>query len=88
MEPTPGREEPTTVDKLDSHEIEKHTEKTDNSVIEEELEPVVTPKTWLVVGILSMGYGLSFWPIPVMASSVGCNAYVKHALSCFIQYEA
>jgi len=33
-----------------------------------EAEPVVTPKTWVVVFILSMGYGLSFWPIPVFAA--------------------
>ncbi|RDW77353.1 MFS general substrate transporter-60 [Coleophoma cylindrospora] len=30
--------------------------------------PVVTPKTWVVVFILSMGYGLSFWPVPVFAA--------------------
>ncbi|KAI1621285.1 fungal trichothecene efflux pump-domain-containing protein [Exophiala viscosa] len=35
---------------------------------EEDEEPVVTLKTWVVVMILSCGYGLSFWPIPVMAS--------------------
>ncbi|KAF4634270.1 hypothetical protein G7Y89_g3853 [Cudoniella acicularis] len=35
---------------------------------EEEGEPRVTPKTWLVVAILSMGYGLSFIPVPVMAA--------------------
>ncbi|KAH6680156.1 fungal trichothecene efflux pump [Halenospora varia] len=35
---------------------------------EEDLAPVVTAKTWLVVFILSMGYGLSFWPVPVFAA--------------------
>ncbi|KAI9878049.1 MAG: peroxiredoxin prx5 [Pleopsidium flavum] len=39
-----------------------------NESVDEELEPVVTPKTWIVVFILSMGYGLSFWPIPIMAT--------------------
>ncbi|RDW77006.1 hypothetical protein BP6252_05059 [Coleophoma cylindrospora] len=34
----------------------------------QEEEPVVTPKTWFVVSILSMGYGLSFVPIPCMAA--------------------
>ncbi|KAI9812935.1 MAG: hypothetical protein M1827_004453 [Pycnora praestabilis] len=28
----------------------------------------VTAKTWTVVFILSMGYGLSFWPVPLMAA--------------------
>jgi hypothetical protein len=53
----------------------------------EEEEPVVTLKTWVVVfvryllglqslslhflQILSMGYGLSFWPIPVIANIGG-----------------
>jgi hypothetical protein len=52
-EPTPGHEEATPVDKLDSDKIEQHAEKTSNSVLEEEeeYEPVVTPKTWLVVGV-------------------------------------
>ncbi|KAB5560332.1 fungal trichothecene efflux pump [Coniochaeta sp. 2T2.1] len=36
-------------------------------------EPVVTFKTWIVV-ILSLGYGLSFWPIPVMANIGGAVA--------------
>ncbi|KAF2404824.1 MFS general substrate transporter [Trichodelitschia bisporula] len=39
---------------------------------EVELEPVVTAKTWVVVFILSMGYGFSFVPVPVMAA-VGPN---------------
>ncbi|KAF2142679.1 uncharacterized protein K452DRAFT_350960 [Aplosporella prunicola CBS 121167] len=37
---------------------------------EGEVEPVVTPKTWVVAMILSAGYGLSFWPIPAV-SAVG-----------------
>ncbi|TKA81099.1 hypothetical protein B0A49_00394 [Cryomyces minteri] len=41
------------------------------SNLEEEEEPVVTPKTWFVVFILSMGYGLSFWPIPTFAAIGG-----------------
>ncbi|KAL4938766.1 hypothetical protein BDV06DRAFT_231538 [Aspergillus oleicola] len=32
--------------------------------------PVVTLKTWIVSCILSCGYGLSFWPVPV-ASAIG-----------------
>ncbi|KAL4923158.1 uncharacterized protein BDV17DRAFT_296621 [Aspergillus undulatus] len=32
--------------------------------------PVVTFKTWIVSCILSCGYGLSFWPVPV-ASAIG-----------------
>ena len=38
--------------------------------LSEEEPPKVSPKTWLVVGILSMGYGLSFIPVPAM-SAVG-----------------
>ncbi|KAH0830965.1 hypothetical protein FOPE_01961 [Fonsecaea pedrosoi] len=34
----------------------------------EETEPVVTPKTWIVVFIMAMGYGLCFWPVPVFAA--------------------
>ncbi|KAL4880654.1 fungal trichothecene efflux pump [Aspergillus karnatakaensis] len=30
--------------------------------------PVVTLKTWIVSGILSCGYGLSFWPVPVVSA--------------------
>ncbi|KAL2793082.1 fungal trichothecene efflux pump [Aspergillus keveii] len=30
--------------------------------------PVVTLKTWIVSCILSCGYGLSFWPVPVVAA--------------------
>ncbi|KAL3463501.1 fungal trichothecene efflux pump [Aspergillus heterothallicus] len=30
--------------------------------------PVVTLKTWIVACILSCGYGLSFWPVPVAAA--------------------
>ncbi|RFU26282.1 hypothetical protein B7463_g10045, partial [Scytalidium lignicola] len=37
-----------------------------------EEEPIVSTKTWVVVLILSLGYGTSFWPIPVMAA-VGSN---------------
>ncbi|KAK5032456.1 hypothetical protein LTR13_007279 [Exophiala sideris] len=51
------------------HEGSYKDEETQISGIpEEEEEPVVTLKTWVVVMILSCGYGLSFWPIPVMAS--------------------
>lgn len=32
---------------------------------------VVTTKTWVVVCILSIGYGLSFWPIPLFAAIQG-----------------
>ncbi|CAK4033716.1 Major facilitator superfamily domain, general substrate transporter [Lecanosticta acicola] len=31
-------------------------------------EPVVTLKTWIVCTILSIGYGLSFWAVPVMSA--------------------
>ncbi|EXJ56092.1 hypothetical protein A1O7_09023 [Cladophialophora yegresii CBS 114405] len=41
---------------------------------EEEEDPVVSFKTWVVVWILSCGYGLSFWPIPVMANIGGLVA--------------
>ena len=34
----------------------------------EENSPRVTPKTWVVVFFLSMGFGLSFWPVPVMGN--------------------
>ncbi|KIW35176.1 uncharacterized protein PV07_01890 [Cladophialophora immunda] len=34
----------------------------------EEVEPVVTPRTWAVVFIMAMGYGLCFWPVPVFAA--------------------
>ncbi|KAL4989900.1 fungal trichothecene efflux pump [Aspergillus falconensis] len=30
--------------------------------------PVVTLKTWIVACILSCGYGLSFWPVPVVSA--------------------
>ncbi|KAL5337483.1 fungal trichothecene efflux pump [Aspergillus crustosus] len=30
--------------------------------------PVVTFKTWIVACILSCGYGLSFWPVPVVSA--------------------
>ncbi|KAF7198087.1 Trichothecene efflux pump TRI12 [Pseudocercospora fuligena] len=30
--------------------------------------PVVTFKTWIVCVILSIGYGLSFWPVPVLSA--------------------
>ncbi|KAJ5909066.1 hypothetical protein N7495_001748 [Penicillium taxi] len=40
---------------------------------EEPIEPpVVTLKTWIVSMVLSCGYGLSFWPVPVV-SSIGTN---------------
>ncbi|KAI9741405.1 MAG: peroxiredoxin prx5 [Cirrosporium novae-zelandiae] len=35
---------------------------------EKDLDPVVTFKTWVVAMILSIGYGLSFWPIPTVAA--------------------
>lgn len=34
----------------------------------------VTFKTWLVVGILSASYGLSFWIVPALASCQGIVA--------------
>ncbi|ETN41763.1 uncharacterized protein HMPREF1541_03700 [Cyphellophora europaea CBS 101466] len=34
----------------------------------DEPEPVVSLKVWIVAVILSCGYGLSFWPIPVVAA--------------------
>ncbi|KAJ5874568.1 uncharacterized protein N7529_002998 [Penicillium soppii] len=39
-----------------------------SSLSNESTEPVVTLKTWIVASILSCGYGLSFWPIPVVAA--------------------
>ncbi|KIW40308.1 uncharacterized protein PV06_07515 [Exophiala oligosperma] len=41
---------------------------------DEEEDPHVSFKTWVVVWILSCGYGLSFWPIPVMANIGGLVA--------------
>ncbi|PLN84044.1 MFS general substrate transporter [Aspergillus taichungensis] len=32
------------------------------------VEPIVSLKTWVVACILSCGYGLSFWPVPVMSA--------------------
>ena len=34
-------------------------------------EGKVLPKTWVVIFILSMGYGLSFWPVPILAAIGG-----------------
>ncbi|KAJ5698367.1 hypothetical protein N7462_000372 [Penicillium macrosclerotiorum] len=39
----------------------------DNGLPESE-PPVVTLKTWIVACILSCGYGLSFWPVPVVSA--------------------
>ncbi|KAK4870079.1 hypothetical protein LT330_005133 [Penicillium expansum] len=39
-----------------------------STVSNESTEPVVTLKTWIVSSILSCGYGLSFWPIPVVSA--------------------
>ncbi|KAJ6186212.1 Major facilitator superfamily domain general substrate transporter [Penicillium mononematosum] len=41
---------------------------TPGSPVDETTEPVVTLKTWIVSMILSCGYGLSFWPIPVVSA--------------------
>ncbi|CAG8047990.1 unnamed protein product [Penicillium nalgiovense] len=41
---------------------------TPGSPVDETTEPVVTLKTWIVSSILSCGYGLSFWPIPVVSA--------------------
>ncbi|KAJ6128223.1 hypothetical protein N7471_009440 [Penicillium samsonianum] len=35
---------------------------------DETTEPVINLKTWIVSAILSCGYGLSFWPIPVVSA--------------------
>ncbi|KAL9079600.1 MAG: hypothetical protein Q9157_001537 [Trypethelium eluteriae] len=48
-----------------SDDVERSVE-TDK--LSEEFEPVVTLKTWIVCLILSLGYGLSFWAVPVMAA--------------------
>ncbi|KAF9739444.1 hypothetical protein PMIN02_000178 [Paraphaeosphaeria minitans] len=62
-------------DKIDSHATRVTTEgAVIDGVTGEEVEPVVTFKTWIVVTILSCGYGLSFWPIPVMANIGGLIA--------------
>lgn len=45
-------------------EVQQHLENDP----EDDEEPIVLAKTWVVVFILSMGYGLSFWPIPVFAA--------------------
>lgn len=44
----------------------------DSRIPEVAAEPVVTFKTWIVISIQSLGYGLSFVPVPVMAA-VGAN---------------
>ncbi|KAJ5470745.1 hypothetical protein N7530_008102 [Penicillium desertorum] len=41
---------------------------TPGSPVDVTTEPVVTLKTWIVSMILSCGYGLSFWPIPVVSA--------------------
>ncbi|EYE93858.1 MFS general substrate transporter [Aspergillus ruber CBS 135680] len=38
------------------------------AIASQDPEPVVTLKTWIVACILSCGYGLSFWPVPVVAA--------------------
>ena len=49
---TPGRQQPSAVDKLDSTHVEKiGNDKAGNTINEEELDPVVTPKTWVVVAV-------------------------------------
>lgn len=53
-------------EKTSQHHVEISSEQLSQE--EAEVAPVVTPKTWVVVFILSMGYGLSFWPIPVFAA--------------------
>ncbi|KAK2743343.1 hypothetical protein FQN55_007278 [Onygenales sp. PD_40] len=58
-----------------------------NSSIEEpEPEPIVTRKTWGCVVFLSCGYGLSFWPIPVMAVIAGDVASEMGNPSKFVWY--
>ncbi|KAL2014360.1 hypothetical protein VTN00DRAFT_1885 [Thermoascus crustaceus] len=42
--------------------------RSEDDKVSEDAEAVVTLKAWLVSCILSCGYGLSFWPIPVMAA--------------------
>ena len=54
---------PSIDEKADQHHVE-----IGSMTSPEDPTPVVTPKTWVVVFILSMGYGLSFWPIPVFAA--------------------
>ncbi|CAG7921994.1 unnamed protein product [Penicillium olsonii] len=43
-----------------------------SSLSDDSAAPVVTLKTWIVSSILSCGYGLSFWPVPVV-SAIGTN---------------
>ncbi|KAH9823610.1 Major facilitator superfamily domain, general substrate transporter [Teratosphaeria destructans] len=45
-----------------------HDSEVDRSVVDEDAEPVVTLKTWIVCFILSIGYGLSFWCVPVVSA--------------------
>ncbi|KIW78193.1 hypothetical protein Z517_08026 [Fonsecaea pedrosoi CBS 271.37] len=73
------------------HGIDQETKLESADVVEdvnsdEEEEPVVTFKTWIVVGILSCGYGLSFWPIPVMANIGGLIAGELDAPSEYIWF--
>ncbi|KAL5345545.1 hypothetical protein ACLOAV_009295 [Pseudogymnoascus australis] len=54
-----------------SSEIERGETELDKNIpipAEEEIEPHVSAKTWTVAAILSMGYGLSFVPVPAMAA--------------------
>ncbi|KAJ5179214.1 Major facilitator superfamily domain general substrate transporter [Penicillium capsulatum] len=44
------------------------SEQNSSSTTVDTTEPVVTTKTWIVSCILSCGYGLSFWPVPVMSA--------------------
>ncbi|RFU27599.1 hypothetical protein B7463_g8721, partial [Scytalidium lignicola] len=51
------------------HEVEaKDSEKQTCSLRLEEPSPVVTPKTWVVILTLSFGYGVCFWPVPVLSA--------------------
>ena len=52
-DPTPAHRERTSNDKLDKDKVEAVDETAIPSVAEEELEPVVTLKTWVVVGVCS-----------------------------------
>lgn len=47
---------------------------------------VVTLKTWIVVLILSIGYGLSFWPIPCefhLAKPWSLKAELQPSVRCY-----
>ncbi|KAE8146588.1 MFS general substrate transporter [Aspergillus avenaceus] len=63
--PAPGIDMPSTRNP-DATEKNLYSPTVDSQ--DSEQEPTVSFTTWIVSCILSCGYGLSFWPVPVMAA--------------------